>query len=491
MTSTFWPLIPVVLAGAAAFFTAVGPTSLGRPLARLLSALLLGFSALIILFRVSLGLDALSGWFLIPVLVVGALGLWGSLSYLEGQPHGPPPDDQDRQPPPTKEASDRRYLALYEAFIATIALVVTAPSLLVMWGAVEATTLASVFLVSHNRSPQAIEAAWKYLAVTAVGGLLALLGTVAVAAGAHVNLSTSVMDLPRVAQAASQPSRLVLMGFVFTAIGFGTKAGLAPLHTWLPDAHSEAPAPVSALLSGVELAVAFYALLRVVGIVDQAVGSVWPHRVLIVFGLLSLGIAAAFASSQTDMKRLFAYSSVEHMGLISLGIGLGGLAAVGALLHVWTHGAGKSLLFLGSGKVKDSLGTTFMPDLNGVTRRLPVTGVLLGIGTWAIVGLPPFGPFFSEWLILTGSLSHGGLLPSLLGAALVVATLVGFGRRLPGSLLGRSGRALEGARVRESLGEIWPLLLLAAVVIAIGVAGPAFFRSWLDQASQIALGRIW
>ncbi len=399
-------------------------------------------------------------WFLLPSLVLSATGLLVSLSE-------------------TRDAPDRgrRYFFLYELFCAAILFVVLAPDLLVLWGAVEATTLASVFLVACPATPGAVSAAWRYLVVTSVGGLSALAGIVVVSAGAHVSLAVLT------AHPGPRPDlAVVLTGLAFVTVGFGTKAGLAPMHTWLPDAHGEAPAPVSALLSGIELGVALYGLMRVMRLVAAVAGPLWPQRMLVVLGILSLVAAALFAGRQRDMKRLLAYSSIEHLGLMSLGLGLGGVAAVGALLLVWTHGAGKTLLFYAAGNVKRRYHATAAPSVRGLMRAVPWTATALVVGALAIGGMPPFGPFFSEWLIFTGGFHRFGPLPAMAAVGLVAAVVVGFGRHLPRMVMGEGTKAVE----RERLGEVVPLVVMAVVVLVGGVAIPYYLHHLLFAAARSA-----
>lgn len=461
-----------------------------RSIGAVVGTLLLMLCALVLFHGPGLGLGALSAWFFVPTCAIGGLGLWQSLSYLAAQE----PSSAQSGTSLLRIHPERRYLILYFLFIACIALVTVAPDLLVMWAAVEATTLSSVLLVAHEGTGQAVEAAWKYISVTAVGGLVALFGTLAILAGTHASAAVAPGDVLPVLHLSILSRHLTLIGIAFAVIGFGTKAGLSPMYTWLPDAHSQAPAPVSGLLSGIELSVALYAMLRVLHLASEAVGDYWPTHLLLALGLASVLTAAAFIVAQRDIKRLFAYSTVEHMGLIVLGLGIGGWAVWGALLHVWTHAAAKSLAFFGSGNVKEHYGTANLSSLRNLRGVLPWTTGLLGVSVWALVGLPPLGPFVSEWLILTGAIGRSGLDVgvAIITAALLALVLIGFSRRLVGRLLDRgpegTGVSVPVAPGLEQAVQIWPIGILAACTVVSGFAGLDILRIWLPHISTIMGG---
>lgn len=479
-----------------------------RPLGATVGTLLLALAAFVLVHGPGLGLDPLSAWFFVPTCAVGGLGLWQSLSYLthaqgadtSGQVADRTSQERTRMGSRLGLGSERRYVVLYLLFIASIVLVTVAPDLLVMWAAVEATTLASVLLVAHEGTGQAVEAAWKYIAITAVGGLIALFGTLAVLAGTHAALSMAPGSLVPHYPLSSRSQHLTLVGIAFVVIGYGTKVGLAPMYTWLPDAHSQAPAPVSGLLSGMELSVALYAMIRVLHLAAEGVGSFWPSHFLLALGLLSVLTASAFLVAQRDVKRLFAYSTVEHMGLIALGLGIGGLALWGALLGVWTHAAAKSLAFFGSGNIREHYGTSRLPAIRRLRHVLPWSTAFLGVAVWGLVGLPPFGSFVSEWLILTGAIGRGSVdtAVALVVAGLLALVLIGFGARLAGRLLDSEPKpavSLSGAEGTEwapveRAGEVWTLGLLAACTVVSGFAGLALLRLWLPHVGTLLGGRV-
>src|SRR5579864_1692412 len=313
--------------------------------------------------------DALSGVTLLIIAWVGATATLYSVGYLRAdlKVHG--------QPDPEALGHARLYYALLDLFLFSMLVVPVTNSLGVLWIAVEGTTLASLFLVSYYRTQEALEAAWKYIIVGSVGIALALFGTILTyyaavrVLGTSYDLNWSVL-VPVAGQLNPDVMRLAIL---FIIIGYGTKAGLAPMHTWLPDAHSEAPSPISALLSGVLLHCAMYAILRFYALATPAIGHEYPDRLLLGFGLLSLVIATLFILRQRDYKRLLAYSSVEHMGLVAIGIAFGGaLGLAGALLQLVNHAATKSLMFFASGQVLLRYGTKDIDRVSGVVRAAPL-----------------------------------------------------------------------------------------------------------------------
>ena len=322
-----------------------------------------------------------------------------------------------------------RFYALFAAFGLSmlVAPMMNNPGL--YWIAIELTTLVSTFLVAFERASEAIEAGWKYIIIVSGGLSLALLGTVltywngSFVLGARYDMTWA--SLARVAPHIDP--MLALLSFLLVLIGFGTKVGLAPMHTWLPDAHSEGPAPVSAMLSGALLNTAMGGILRYLTVADAAgVGAV-AHGVLIALGVFSLFVAALFIVRQEGVKRLMAYSSVEHMGVIALGFGFGGpFGIAGALYHMLNHSLNKSLMFFGAGNAMRSYGTKEIADIRSVGLRFPVMGALWLAGAVAITGAPPFGLFQAEFSTLRGGLATGHVLPVLIMAVLLIVIFIGF-----------------------------------------------------------------
>jgi hydrogenase-4 component F len=340
--------------------------------------------------------DALSALMVSIITFLGAIAALYSVGYLRAEF-----DDAHL-------ARARLFFVLFHLFIFTMLVAVTTDNLGVMWIAIEGTTLATVFLVHLHQTRTSLEAAYKYLILSSVGIALAFIGTALMYyAGAAKAGEIAVNWSALRATAGSLKAEVVRLAFVFIVIGYGTKAGLAPMHTWLPDAHSEAPAPISALMSGVLLNVGLYAMLRFKAVVDVAVGHQFAERLLIGVGLFSLLIAAAFLVRQRNYKRMLAYSSVEHIGIICLGLGFGGYWGVfGALFHVVNHALAKSLLFILSGNILVQYHSTEIREVRGLLRAAPWTGALFLAGTFALIGLPPFAPFISEFIIFRAGLAY-------------------------------------------------------------------------------------
>ncbi|MGH2844277.1 MAG: proton-conducting transporter membrane subunit, partial [Solirubrobacteraceae bacterium] len=355
-----------------------------------------------------LALDSLGAVFLLATGLLYAMAAVFSLGYLG--------DERDRGGSP---AFARRYFALLNLFGCVLLLVSLASDFAVLWVAVELTTIVSVLLVAIDRTDAALEAAWKYMLIASSGLGIALLAIIVIyAAGIHA-LGDAYMPrfVPLLAHAHLLSRDGVDLAFVLSVVGFGTKVGFVPMHTWLPDAHSEAPAPVSAMLSGSLLAVAFYAILRFFQIAVANGDRAFAEHVLIVFGAISLIAASFFVLRQGNFKRLLAYSSIEHMGIIALGIGFGApLAVAGALLHVITHASTKGLAFLGTGSLLRGYDTKEVEHVTDAGRRMPWTGPMFLAGALALSGLPLSGVFRSEVEIVVGGLQQ----PQYVGVALMV-----------------------------------------------------------------------
>jgi len=314
------------------------------------------------------------------------------------------------------------FYALFAGFGLTILVAPLMNSVGIYWIAIELTTLVSTFLVAFERVPESMEAAWKYIIIVSAGISLALLGTVLLYwAGSFVLGPTYQMTWAVLAGAAPKMNHVLLtLAFLLLLVGFGTKVGLAPMHTWLPDAHSESPAPVSAMLSGALLNTAMIGIVRFLGITKDANLGRLPQLALVAFGALSLLIGALFIVRQQGIKRLMAYSSIEHMGVIALGFGFAGpLGVGGALYHMLNHSLNKSLMFFGAGNMMRAYGTKEIKNITRVNTHFPVQGALWLAGAVAITGAPPFGLFLSEFNIM-----RAGLTPSFAWAVYVMAILL-------------------------------------------------------------------
>ncbi|MBP2328804.1 hydrogenase-4 component F [Kibdelosporangium banguiense] len=332
-----------------------------------------------------------------------------------------------------------RHSVLVQLFLAAMALAVLAANLGVLWVAIEATTIVTAFLVGQRRTRSAVEAAWKYVVICSAGIALALLGTIVLNFASSRAPGTSGLDLDALAANASNlDPGVTRIAVLLLVLGFGTKAGLAPLHAWLPDAHSQAPAPVSALMSGVLLSVAFYAILRVKVIADAALGTGFTRMLLAVMAVASLVLAASLLVAQRDYKRMLAYSSIEHLGLVALGTAFGSpLALTAVLLHILGHGLAKGVLFLGAGRILQVTGSSRIGGVRGLATHHPALAGAVGLGVLALIGLPPFSLFASELGLFRAGFTAG--LGWLTAIALVLVLIIA------AALVTHTSRMLLGA----------------------------------------------
>ncbi len=422
-------------------------------------------------------MDSVSGYIMAMVIFLGLASALYSISYLE----------HELKVGLTDLTGMRRYYALFHIFIFTMLLVTTANNLALMWIAVEATTIVSAVLIGFGfrKRAMAIEAAWKYIILCSVGITFALLGTfITYYASTAVMGTEGALNWTALKNIAGElnPSTMKL-AFIFVLVGYGTKAGLAPIHNWLPDAHSEAPSPISALLSGILLNTAFYGIMRFVSIVEPSTGDVFTGNLLILFGLISIGISSVFILVQDNYKRLLAYSSIEHMGIISLGVGIGGpLGIYGALLHILNHALSKPLMFFASGKIQARYGSTRIENVSGVLSSMPLLGTLTFIGTLSLAGTPPFNIFISEFTILKAGVDKG-LWPAValfLFFAVVVfyGILAGFGRMLfegnEKAAPEEKGEAVAKALDFPDMLGSGLMIVMAFCIIVLGVSIPDF-----------------
>ena len=385
------------------------------------------------------------------------------------------------------------FYALFAAFALTTLVGPMMNSAGVYWIAIELTTIVSTFLVAFEHAPESIEAAWKYIIVVSGGISLALLGTVLFYwAGSFVLGPSYDMTWAALRHAAPHANHaLLLLAFLLVLIGYGTKVGLVPMHTWLPDAHSEGPAPVSALLSGALLNTAMVGIVRYLAVIDAAQVGPLPRTVLVVLGAVSLLVASLFIVRQRGIKRLMAYSSVEHMGVIALGFGFGGpLGVAGALYHMLNHSLNKSLMFFGAGSAMRSYGTKNIGGIRAVGQQFPVFGALWLAGAVAITGAPPFGLFASELTILRAGVGTSAAWAAFVMAVLLIVIFIGFLNHFramyfePAGTEQTPGHAISAWCVVPMWGALLPLLVLglwwpdalwsyfAAVTQSLGGAAP-------------------
>ncbi|MBI5187027.1 MAG: hydrogenase 4 subunit F [Nitrospinae bacterium] len=379
----------------------------------------------------------------------------------------------------------RFYHAMFQLFIFAMLLALLTNNVGVLWISMELATLSTVLLVSLYRTPSSVEAAWKYFILCGVGIALALFGTVLLYFAAEKVLgegSQALLWTNLNAMSGHLEPTVLSLAFIFFMVGYGTKVGLVPLHNWLPDAHSEGPTPISAVLSGLLLNVALYALVRVKVLVNGAMGSNWAGRIMMGFGILSILVAAFSLLRQKDIKRMFAYSSIEHMGIATFAFGLGGpIATFGGLYHMLVHSLVKSSIFYTVGHASQMHGTQEMSRIKGLIAGNPMVGWGLMFGVMAIAGMPPFGVFVSEFLVLTATMKDAPLMAPffLLGIAVAFAALL---RRVQPMVFGQVP-AWQGAIKAAHV----PVILHIALALAVGLYMPRFLDQWFQKAVELLI----
>ncbi len=391
------------------------------------------------------------------------------------------------------EKQVKLYFILMNAFVFTMLVSVSVKNVGILWVAIEATTLASVFLVGFYNKRESLEAAWKYIIICSVGIALAFLGIVFL----HLS-STGVIASPSqvlnftdlTVLAKGLDSSVLKFAFIFILLGFGTKVGLAPMHTWLPAAHSQAPSPVSAMLSGVLLNSAMYGIIRTMTIVNVNLGSnVFTGRLMIFFGLLSIAIAAIVILTQKDYKSLLAYSSIEHMGVIALAAGFFTPASLfAALLHMINHSFTKSMLFLSTGNILQKYHTTNISRIKGILKVLPVSGTVFIVGLLAIAGTPPFGIFSCEWNILTAVFSGKHYIIGSVTAVLLAVVFAGIVHCVFKMFFGEPPSEVESGEDRIAGTAVIVVLLI--IVAALGLFMPDAAINLLNNAQAIISGGV-
>jgi len=460
--------------GAVWFDAAAMPVSAGAAAA---IALRLAAGGAPLVIGTAWRLDALSALLALLVSVVATLAAW----------LGPGLERRGGVP-----GTEIRHFRIYaNLFASTMLMAVSTSNLGVMWVAIEATTVTSALLIPLRRTKPALDASWKYLLICSVGIALAFAGTVL----AFVDYATTGGDLElalnwttlRTAAPSLHPE-VAQLAFVFLLVGFGTKAGLAPTHTWLPDAHSEAPAQLSAVMSGVLLAVALYAVARWKAIIDLAIGPAFTDTMLLVVGMATVVVGSVSLLSQTYYKRMLAYSSIEHMGLACVGLALGPLGVFAALLHLTGHALAKSTAFLLSGRVYARYRSGKIGAVSGLLDTAPATGVLFAATLFALAGLPPFSLFLSEILIVQAAWRTAHGVVTALVLVLILLAFASLVTHLQRMLFGKAGRdeagrdVLRGERASVPLG----ILALPVVLLAwIGVMLPAPLRMLLTYAAEV------
>ena len=424
-------------------------------------------------------MDAMSAVFMLLVGFVGLMASIYSRAYIgleheEGKVNG-------------KEQG--QYYCLLIVFISVMMLTFSVRSMAIVWLGVGATTLVSTFLVGFYSSEESTEAAWKYIILCSVGITIALAGfTLVYASTVGVIESESPLDWPALMAAASElDPTMMKMAMVLIIVGFGTKVGFVPMHTWLPDAHSQAPSPVSGLLSAVLLNCAMYGILRFYSI-SEIVNPGFASTIMLVFGLLSLGAAAFFIISARDLKRMLAYSSIENMGLIAIGFGIGTpIAIAGAIIQMVAHSITKPILFFSAGNIIQSYGTRNMDMIRGVGRSMPFTGFMMAAGTLAIIGVPPFAVFIGELTLLSASLESGMLWVTVLSITLLAMVFAGFVKHIFPMLTGDAGREIEK---HACFSRHAPLAVLFVCTLLMGLFMPDTMKEWLGNVVSILSGVV-
>jgi hydrogenase-4 component F len=386
-----------------------------------------------------------------------------------------------------RERPNRIFVASLLSLAGLISLSLQAQHLGLLWVAVEGATLATVPLLHFNATPRAFEATWKYLLVGGTGVALSLMGaffmgyaSLAGAAGGDISFSALMNSGPQL----SKP--WVLAAWVLLLTGFGTKMGLAPMHTWKPDAYGEAPGIIGAMLAGGMTTVAFIALLRVKSVVAAAGMADVASTTLLVLGLFSMCIAALFLLGTPDFKRMLAYSSVEHMGMLSIGAALGPAGLGAALFHVWSNGLTKGALFLSAGNLRRAAGARSIQEVSGMCRVTPASSRLFVVGLFAATACPPFGPFFSELAIVRAALDGGRILPACLFLGAMLLAFIGMTRVVFSIVDGRPRKAAWNSHAfRENLGIVLPPLLLLAASLWLGLFTPTVLKDAWFSAVRI------
>ena len=426
-------------------------------------------------------LDSVGGVFLLLIAVTGLLINVYSVKYMEWE----------LEKGHLTQKDIKLFFALSHIFIFTMTLSVIANNIAIMWAAVEATTLSSVFMVAIHKGKRSTESGWKYIVICSIGLAFALYATVLLysAAFSSIKDAHSTMLWTTLMSYAKDidPDALKLI-FIFALIGYGTKAGLAPTHTWLPDVHSEGPSPASAMLSAVLLKCALLAIVRYYAIVGNSmVGFEYVQMLMLIISLLSIFIAALFILRQHDIKRMFAYHSVEHIGIIAFGFGIGGPFGIfAALFHSMAHSVTKALAFCVSGNIIKIYGTRDMTKMGGLVKIAPVTAILFGIAICSLVGIPLFAIFVSEFLVIKAAIGTGQYIAVALFIIGLAIIFVGVFSHFNTVMFGKPKCDVLSKEVEW--GANFPLVILALLIVFFGIYSMDSWVSLLNNASKIITG---
>ena len=382
------------------------------------------------------------------------------------------------------ERSNRVLCGNLFASLSMMTLVTLSHHLGLLWVAMEATTLVSAPGIYFNHNARSLEATWKYLLICSVGIALALLGSFFLAySSLKAGLESTLLFDQLIKDAPHLSPPWLHAAFVLLFVGYGTKMGLAPMHTWKPDAYGEAPGMVGALLAGGVTNCAFLSILRVYQICRAGSEAEFARQVMIFTGLFSMAFAAVFMVRQRDFKRMLAYSSVEHMGILVLGIGIGGMAMYGALLHLINNGLTKGVMFLSSGNIHRAFGSKNTDDVRGAMQRLPVSGALFLAGFLAITGAPPFGPFISEFTIVNAAIGSGQYLTGGLFLFFLCVVFIGMGSTVLAVVQGEPPTSPKSNGFHDTFGTCAPILIFMALVLMMGLYIPPPLEALLREAA--------
>lgn len=433
-----------------------------------------------------LGLDALSRLFLIITSLLFTGSAVYSMAYLDKHPHFNGPAIAGLHMPANSNAI---FAACMQLFLSAMSLAILSTHFGLQWIGIEATTLASTPLIYYHRSRRSLEAAWKYMILCSVGIALALMGVffLAMTTSSHVQQFT-----PAGLSLFSGYLKVewLKVAFIFFLVGYGAKMGLAPMHNWLPDAHSEAPSPVSAMLSGALLNCAFLGILRIYQVCVTVPGAaVFANELLVIFGLLSLAVSGIFILRQPDYKRMLAYSSVEHMGILALGVGLGGSAIAAAMLHAAGHSLVKASLFLLSGNILAVYASKKVEDIKALLKTMPISGALWLAGFFAITGTPPFTTFNSEFAIVRVALQSGSWKIATLYLLFLLLVFIGMLTIFMNMCFGKKGDKEVDGSGGESFWQVLPPVVFLTTALLLGLYLPDFVRSTIDGAALLLGGK--
>jgi hydrogenase-4 component F len=448
-------------------------------------------SATIYFFREMFFMDAFSSYFMMVLIFIAFVASMYSIDYMGHEFKEGVIGIQEL----------RQYYAFLHIFIFSMVLAVVSNNIAIFWMAIESTTIVTSLLVGFYRSKESVEAAWKYIILCTVSITFGLLGVFLI-----YYASTSVYE------STYQVSRLGIIGtlkwtelremahemnpetlklaFIFILVGYGAKAGLAPIHNWLPDAHSQSPTPISALLSGILIKCAFLGIVRTVILGNVSLNTSYYNHLLLIFGLVSMGIAAAFILTQNNFKRLLAYSSIEHIGIMAIGIGIGSFWGIyGALLHMLNHAIVKTLLFFSTGRIRLKYNSTMIDKVRGSMIVLPVSGTVMLLGALAIAGCPPFNVFLSEFTILKAAIDNGNWVTFVLFILFATIVFGGIFYRFGNMAFGKPATDIEkGEKKGEYKMSLMAIIILAVLMLVLGLYIPGFLDGMLNSSVNIITG---